>query len=158
MGEMVPAGLAIRSVDTDPIQFAEHARRAEELGFGSIWVTEELARSGFTVLATASLKTHKIKSLLTRNLFINKGRSSSSIPARLTLKLADQAILTSSKLDMSALRRPAFIECRTYRFVGHGAYDLGTSYRPREEIEEWLRRDPINKDAKGLIKSGGATA
>jgi len=39
---------------------------------------------------------------------------------------------------------PAFIECRTYRQKGHGAYDLGTSYRPREEIEEWLKKDPIN--------------
>ncbi|MDW8063375.1 MAG: thiamine pyrophosphate-dependent dehydrogenase E1 component subunit alpha [Candidatus Caldarchaeum sp.] len=38
---------------------------------------------------------------------------------------------------------PAFIECRTYRFKGHGAYDLGTWYRPKEEIEEWLRKDPI---------------
>ncbi len=38
---------------------------------------------------------------------------------------------------------PAFLECRTYRQKGHGGYDLGTWYRPREEIEEWLMRDPI---------------
>ncbi|MEM2237253.1 MAG: thiamine pyrophosphate-dependent dehydrogenase E1 component subunit alpha [Candidatus Caldarchaeum sp.] len=40
-------------------------------------------------------------------------------------------------------RGPAFIECRTYRQKGHGGYDLGTWYRPREEIEEWLMKDPI---------------
>ncbi|MEM4280704.1 MAG: thiamine pyrophosphate-dependent dehydrogenase E1 component subunit alpha [Candidatus Caldarchaeum sp.] len=40
-------------------------------------------------------------------------------------------------------RGPAFIECRTYRQKGHGGYDLGTWYRPREEIEEWLVKDPI---------------
>ncbi|MEM2225692.1 MAG: thiamine pyrophosphate-dependent dehydrogenase E1 component subunit alpha [Candidatus Caldarchaeum sp.] len=49
---------------------------------------------------------------------------------------------------------PAFIECRTYRFVGHGGYDLGTGYRPREEIEEWLRRDPINMLAERMKSAG----
>ncbi|MEM0441257.1 MAG: thiamine pyrophosphate-dependent dehydrogenase E1 component subunit alpha [Candidatus Caldarchaeum sp.] len=38
---------------------------------------------------------------------------------------------------------PAFLECLTYRHKGHGGYDLGTWYRPREEIEEWLARDPL---------------
>lgn len=49
---------------------------------------------------------------------------------------------------------PAFIECRTYRFMGHGAYDLGTGYRPRDEIEEWLRRDPINMLAEKMKAAG----
>ncbi|MEM4189848.1 MAG: thiamine pyrophosphate-dependent dehydrogenase E1 component subunit alpha [Candidatus Caldarchaeum sp.] len=52
---------------------------------------------------------------------------------------------------------PAFIECRTYRFVGHGAYDLGTGYRSREEIEEWLRRDPINMLAERMKAAGMLT-
>ncbi|MCS7133742.1 MAG: thiamine pyrophosphate-dependent dehydrogenase E1 component subunit alpha [Candidatus Caldarchaeum sp.] len=38
---------------------------------------------------------------------------------------------------------PAFLECLTYRQKGHGGYDLGTWYRPREELDEWLARDPI---------------
>ncbi|MEM0478442.1 MAG: thiamine pyrophosphate-dependent dehydrogenase E1 component subunit alpha [Candidatus Caldarchaeum sp.] len=51
---------------------------------------------------------------------------------------------------------PAFIECRTYRQKGHGGYDFGTWYRAKEEIEEWMRRDPINMltermKAKGFI-------
>ncbi len=62
---------------------------------------------------------------------------------------------TSKALDrIRAGGGPAFIECRTYRFKGHGAYDLGTWYRPKEEIEEWLRRDPINILAERM-KAGG---
>ncbi|MEM1942599.1 MAG: thiamine pyrophosphate-dependent dehydrogenase E1 component subunit alpha [Nitrososphaerota archaeon] len=49
---------------------------------------------------------------------------------------------------------PAFIECKTYRFKGHGAYDLGTGYRPREEIEEWLRRDPIDMLVEKMKSAG----
>ncbi|MDW8084103.1 MAG: thiamine pyrophosphate-dependent dehydrogenase E1 component subunit alpha [Candidatus Caldarchaeum sp.] len=38
---------------------------------------------------------------------------------------------------------PAFMECLTYRQRGHGGYDLGTWYRPREELDEWFAKDPI---------------
>ena len=37
---------------------------------------------------------------------------------------------------------PTFIECVTYKMKGHGVYDKG-EYRPKEEVEKWLARDPI---------------
>ncbi len=37
---------------------------------------------------------------------------------------------------------PTLLECLTYRHQGHSKVDPGT-YRPREEVEEWLRRDPL---------------
>ncbi|HIQ28952.1 MAG TPA: thiamine pyrophosphate-dependent dehydrogenase E1 component subunit alpha, partial [Candidatus Caldiarchaeum subterraneum] len=43
-------------------------------------------------------------------------------------------------------KEPMFIECITYRMKGHGVYDTAW-YRPKEEVEAWLRRDPI----QGLI-------
>jgi acetoin:2,6-dichlorophenolindophenol oxidoreductase subunit alpha len=46
---------------------------------------------------------------------------------------------------VARLRRgegPAFLECRTYRFVGHSRSDPAT-YRPPGELEEWQRRDPL---------------
>jgi len=46
---------------------------------------------------------------------------------------------------------PAFIECRTYRKKGHGVYDTGW-YRPKEEVEEWLKKDPIDRFAQNLKK------
>jgi len=51
----------------------------------------------------------------------------------------------------SAVRRardglgPSFLECRTYRFVGHntGEKYLGLSYRTDDEIAQWRIRDPL---------------
>ncbi|MFX1295666.1 MAG: thiamine pyrophosphate-dependent dehydrogenase E1 component subunit alpha [Promethearchaeota archaeon] len=37
---------------------------------------------------------------------------------------------------------PTLIECKTYRIKGHSKYDPA-DYRPKEEVEEWLKRDPI---------------
>ena len=37
---------------------------------------------------------------------------------------------------------PTLLECFTYRHKGHSRVDPGR-YRPKEEVEEWLARDPI---------------
>jgi len=46
---------------------------------------------------------------------------------------------------------PTLIECRTYRHMGHSRIDPAT-YRPREEVEEWLRRDPIQRLRRGVLE------
>jgi pyruvate dehydrogenase E1 component alpha subunit len=51
---------------------------------------------------------------------------------------------------------PVFLECRTYKMKGHGVYDKA-EYRPEEEAERWLERDPIDlleseMRAQGLIE------
>jgi len=37
---------------------------------------------------------------------------------------------------------PTLIECKTYRHKGHSRVDPAT-YRPKEEVEEWLKKDPV---------------
>ncbi len=37
---------------------------------------------------------------------------------------------------------PAFIEAKTYRFVGHSRSDAG-AYRPEGELDRWRERDPL---------------
>jgi pyruvate dehydrogenase E1 component alpha subunit len=37
---------------------------------------------------------------------------------------------------------PSLLECKTYRRGGHSRNDQG-NYRPTEEVEAWMRRDPI---------------
>jgi acetoin:2,6-dichlorophenolindophenol oxidoreductase subunit alpha len=37
---------------------------------------------------------------------------------------------------------PSLIECKTYRHSGHSRADPG-DYRPKEEVEAWLKRDPV---------------
>ncbi|MEM2961826.1 MAG: dehydrogenase E1 component subunit alpha/beta [Candidatus Bathyarchaeia archaeon] len=48
---------------------------------------------------------------------------------------------------------PTLIECLTYRHGGHSRGDPAT-YRPKEEVEEWLKRDPIPRFKARLIEWG----
>jgi TPP-dependent pyruvate/acetoin dehydrogenase alpha subunit len=49
---------------------------------------------------------------------------------------------------------PTFIEGRTYRYYGHGQYDPGTTYRTKEEVEKWKKKDPIKKLYSFLLQEG----
>jgi pyruvate dehydrogenase E1 component alpha subunit len=46
---------------------------------------------------------------------------------------------------------PTLIECKTYRHKGHSRFDPAT-YRPKEEVEEWMKRDPIMQFRAKLIE------
>ncbi|MHA2166616.1 MAG: thiamine pyrophosphate-dependent dehydrogenase E1 component subunit alpha, partial [Candidatus Hodarchaeales archaeon] len=47
---------------------------------------------------------------------------------------------------------PTFIEAVTYRIGPHTSSDDPTRYRPKKELEEWKKRDPISRFEKYLIK------
>jgi TPP-dependent pyruvate/acetoin dehydrogenase alpha subunit len=51
---------------------------------------------------------------------------------------------------------PTLVEARTYRMRGHAEHD-GQAYVPREELETWAGRDPIDRHAKRLLASRGVT-
>jgi len=46
---------------------------------------------------------------------------------------------------------PFFLECKTYRYVGHSRSDMN-NYRPKEEEILWKKKDPIIKLEKQLLK------
>jgi TPP-dependent pyruvate/acetoin dehydrogenase alpha subunit len=48
---------------------------------------------------------------------------------------------------------PAFVEARTYRFVGHSRSDPA-KYRPTGELEEWRERDPLLVAEQRLAADG----
>ncbi|WP_107115782.1 pyruvate dehydrogenase (acetyl-transferring) E1 component subunit alpha [Streptomyces globisporus] len=48
---------------------------------------------------------------------------------------------------------PHFLEMRTYRFRAHSMYDPDR-YRPKGEVEEWKRHDPVTRLADGMRKAG----
>ncbi len=52
--------------------------------------------------------------------------------------------------------RPYFIEVDTYRQCGHSKSDM-LSYRSREEEQEWLKKDPIERYEDALIAEGALT-
>ncbi len=49
---------------------------------------------------------------------------------------------------------PALLECVTYRFFGHFTGDpgRGITYRPKEEMDQWLKRCPIKGFRDRLLK------
>jgi pyruvate dehydrogenase E1 component alpha subunit len=47
---------------------------------------------------------------------------------------------------------PTLLECKTYRYSGHSRADAGL-YRPAGELDEWLKRDPIDLYERQLIES-----
>jgi 2-oxoisovalerate dehydrogenase E1 component alpha subunit len=58
-------------------------------------------------------------------------------------------VLESYRLAKDAVDRaragggPSLIELRTYRFYSHTSDDDDRTYRSREEVEEWRKKDPI---------------
>lgn len=51
---------------------------------------------------------------------------------------------------------PTLVEAKTYRMKGHAEHD-GQEYVPKQELEAWIRRDPIEAYARSLQESGVAT-
>jgi 2-oxoisovalerate dehydrogenase E1 component alpha subunit len=58
-------------------------------------------------------------------------------------------VLDSYRLSKEAVDRaragegPSLVELRTYRFYSHTSDDDDRTYRTREEVEEWRKKDPI---------------
>ena len=52
---------------------------------------------------------------------------------------------------------PSLIECLTYRHSGHSRADPG-KYRPKDEVEEWMKKDPVVLYRIRLLQLGIAEA
>jgi pyruvate dehydrogenase E1 component alpha subunit len=66
------------------------------------------------------------------------------------------AVYEAARKAVDRARRgegPTLIECKTYRHKGHSRFDPAT-YRPKEEVEEWLRRDPLPRLRAKLLEMG----
>jgi len=49
---------------------------------------------------------------------------------------------------------PTLMECKTYRYMGHEEGDPWITYRSEDEVEEWKKKDCINRFKKSLIEKG----
>ncbi len=64
-------------------------------------------------------------------------------------------VLTVREAAAAAIARaragdgPTLLEAKTYRHKGHSRVDAG-KYRPQEEVDEWLSRDPLPRLAERL--------
>ena len=67
-----------------------------------------------------------------------------------------QAVEGAARLAATAIREgggPQFLEFRTYRFRAHSMFDP-ERYRPKAEIEDWKKRDPIGLYTHDLQELG----
>lgn len=65
-------------------------------------------------------------------------------------------VYESGRVAVSRAREgggPTFLECKTYRLRGHREGDPQT-YRTREEVAEWRKRDPLKTFATTLMERG----
>ncbi len=46
---------------------------------------------------------------------------------------------------------PTLIECYTYRMADHSTSDDASRYRPKEEMDSWLKKDPIERLEKYML-------
>jgi len=49
---------------------------------------------------------------------------------------------------------PTLIECFTYRMCDHSTSDDASKYRPKEEMELWIKKDPVERLEKYMRKKG----
>lgn len=69
-------------------------------------------------------------------------------------KAATEAIERARKESM-----PTLLEIRTYRFMGHSMSDaVSGTYRTKEELEQYLKRDPISLHRQRMEEAGEITA
>jgi pyruvate dehydrogenase E1 component alpha subunit len=52
---------------------------------------------------------------------------------------------------------PTLLECKTYRYKGHGMYDIGLTYRTKGEIEEWIKKCCIIRLREKMLNENIAT-
>jgi TPP-dependent pyruvate/acetoin dehydrogenase alpha subunit len=67
------------------------------------------------------------------------------------LQVEEAARLAAASVRESGM--PYFLELRTYRFRAHSMFDPEL-YRPKEEVETWKKRDPIEAFTRILSDRG----
>ncbi len=85
----------------------------------------------------------------------NRG-ASYSIPSETVDGMDVLAVYKAVNKAVGRARRgegPSLLECVTYRYEGHEEGDPWETYRTKQEVEEWKKRDPITNFGQYLIKT-----
>lgn len=80
------------------------------------------------------------------------------MPSELVDGMDVQAVFEATRAAVQRAREgggPTFIECETYRYVGHYTAEkrMKTTYRTAEEIDAWRKRDAIANWGRRLVEA-----
>jgi 2-oxoisovalerate dehydrogenase E1 component len=100
-------------------------------------------------LSTPSIEQFRCKSFADKG--IGYGIEGVSIDGNNILEVYD-TFLTLAK-DLRENPRPVIVECRTFRMRGHEEAS-GTKYVPKELMETWAKKDPVENYEKYLLEEG----
>jgi pyruvate dehydrogenase E1 component alpha subunit len=65
---------------------------------------------------------------------------------------------TARALEVARRGAPVLLEVRTYRYMGHSMSDaVSGTYRTKAELDEYLKRDPINLFRARMLENGDLT-
>jgi len=113
----------------------------ESLNFASLWNIPVLyiCENNLYAMSTPVGKSSAVKELYRKaQLFNIKGYQSDGMDLKNVISQTQETLK-----EMKENNRPAFIEFKTYRYVGHSKSDKRV-YRTREEESLWENHDPIS--------------
>jgi pyruvate dehydrogenase E1 component alpha subunit len=91
-------------------------------------------------MGTSLERASAIHDIYERGAAYNMERGSCDGQDVFAVRAAVQEAVTRARTESA----PTLLEVRTYRFMGHSMSDaVSGTYRPKSELEEWQKRDPI---------------
>jgi pyruvate dehydrogenase E1 component alpha subunit len=153
----VGAGLSIKLSKTDQVVacfFGEGASNQgtfhESINIASLWKLPVIfvCENNLYAMGTRQSRAMAIENISDRA--IAYGIPSEAVDGNDVLAVyeATQEAVERARKGMG----PMLIECKTYRHKGHSRVDPA-KYRPKEEVEEWLAKDPIKRLKEKLLQA-----
>ena len=151
------AGLSIKLRGTDQVVacfFGEGASNQgtfhEGINMAAIWNLPVIfvCENNLYAMGTRQSKVMKIENIANRAVAYG-------IPGVVVDGNDVSAVYKASHEAVERARRgegPTLIECKTYRHKGHSRVDPAR-YRPKEEVEAWLSKDPIKRLKEKLLQT-----
>ena len=149
------AGLSIKLRETDQVVacfFGEGASNQgtfhEGINMASIWALPVLfvCENNLYAMGTRQSRVMAIENVADRAVAYGiPGRVVDGNDVLAVYEVAHKAVERARKG-----KGPTLIECKTYRHKGHSRFDPA-AYRSKEEVEEWLTRDPISRFKTKLL-------
>lgn len=153
----VGAGLSIKLRDTDQVAacfFGEGASNQgtfhESINMAAIWKIPVIfvCENNLYAMGTRQSRAMAIENVADRAIAYGiPGEAVDGNDVLSVYEAARKAVERARKGE-----GPTLIECKTYRHKGHSRIDPA-KYRPKEEVEEWLAKDPIKRFKEKLLQT-----